>query len=162
VWQYKGTRPANYPKKRIEGISRLLFYSLENGLCNLFKKEIIKNYSEEVDKKVTMNFSRAITQVFTATKAVGKTRAMEIYFNITLPFFTVIFEQRGESEYADFLYKVYQLHPPLVSNSITRTMERQLFCDKRNDVRRIVTSLRRHMGLILLYYENKGIEEDKG
>jgi len=54
VWQYKGTRPTNYPEKRIEGISRLLFYSLENGLCSLFEKKIIKSYSEKVDKKILL------------------------------------------------------------------------------------------------------------
>jgi len=158
VWQYKGTRPANYPEKRIEGISRLMFYSLEDGLYSLFEKKIMENYSQKVDKKIAMNFSRAIMQIFTATRAVGKTRAMEICFNIILPFFIVIFEQRGESKYADFLYKSYDLHPPLASNSITRTMGAQVFRDEKNDARRIVTSVRRYMGLILLYYKDKGIE----
>lgn len=161
VWQYKGTRPANYPEKRIEGISRLLFYSLEDGLCSLFEKKIMENYSEKVHKKTAMSFSRATTQIFTTTKAVGETRAMEICFNIILPFFVVIFEQRGESKYADFLYKAYDLHPSLASNSITRTMRAQVFCDKKNDARKIVNSVRRYMGLILLYYKNEGIEEDK-
>jgi len=158
VWQYRGTRPANYPKIRIEGISRLLFYSLEDGLCSLFEKKIIENYSGKVDKKIAMNFSRDITEVFAATRAVGKTRATEICFNIILPFFAVIFEERGESKYADFLYKSYDLHPPLASNSITRTMGAQVFRDEKNDARRIVTSVRRYMGLILLYYKDKGIE----
>ena len=161
VWRYKGTRPANYPERRIEGISRLLLYSLGSGLRSLFEKKIIENCSEKVDKKRAMNFSRAIAQIFTTTKAVGKARAVEICFNIILPFFAVIFEQRGESKYADFLYKAYDLHPTLASNSITRTMEKQLFCNKKNDPGRIATSARRYMGLILLYYKNKGIEEDK-
>jgi len=78
-----------------------------------------------------------------------------------LPFFAVIFRQRGQSEYVDFLYKVYDQHPPLTNNSITRTVETQLFCDKRDNPRRIVTSVKRYMGLILLYYKNRGIEEDK-
>jgi len=162
VWRYRGTRPANYPERRIEDVSRLLFYSLEDGLCSLFEKKIIENYSGKVDKKIAMNFSRDITEVFAATRAVGKTRAMEICFNIILPFFAGIFEQREESKYADFLYKAYELHPPLVSNSITRTMEKQLLCNKKDDARRIVNSVKRYMGLILLYYRNKGIEEDKG
>ncbi len=38
-------------------------------------------------------------------------------------------------------------------------MKRQLFCDKKNNPMRIFTSVRRYMGLILLYY--KGIEEEK-
>jgi len=161
VWKYKGTRPANYPEKRIEGISRLLYCSLKEGLCSLFEKKIIENYSERVDKKIAMKFSEAITEIFTTIKAVGKTRAMEICFNIILPFFAVIFRQRGQSEYVDFLYKVYDLHPPLASNSITRTIETQLFCDKRDNPRRIVTSVRRYMGLIMLYYKNSGIKENE-
>jgi len=39
-------------------------------------------------------------------------------------------------------------------------MEKQLFCNKKDDARRIVNSVRRYMGLILLYYKNKGIEEE--
>lgn len=161
VWQYRGTRPANYPERRIEDVSRLLFYSLGSGLWNLFEKKIMENYSEKVDKKTAMSFSRAIIQIFTATKAVGETRAMEICFNIILPFFAVIFEQRKESKYADFLYKAYDLHPPLANNSITRTVEKQLFSNEKNNPGRIATSARRYMGLILLYYKNKGTEEDK-
>lgn len=161
VWRYRGTRPANYPERRIEDVSRLLFYALEDGLCSLFEKKIVENYSKKVDKKRAMGFSRAIIQIFTGTKAVGKMRAVEICFNIILPFFAVIFEERGESEYADYLYGVYDLHPPLASNSIARTMGAQVFRDKKNEARRIVTSARRYMGLILLYYKNKGIKEDK-
>ena len=162
IWQYRDTRPANYPERRIEDVSRLLFYSLEDGLCSLFEKKIIENYLEKVDKKIAMNFSRAITKIFTTAKAVGKTRAMEICFNIILPFFAVIFEQQGNGEYANFLYEVYDLHPPLASNSITRTMEKQLFCNKKNDPGKIAISARRYMGLIMSYYKAKGIEEDKG
>ena len=52
------------------------------------------------------------------------------------------------------------LHPSLTSNSITRIVGAQVFCDKKNDARGIIISIRRYMGLILLYYENKGIEEE--
>ena len=158
VWRYRGTRPANYPERRIEDVSRLLFYALEDGLCSLFERKIVENYSEEVDKKRAMSFSRAIIQIFTGTKAVGKTRAMEICFNIILPLFVVVFKQRGESRYANFLYKAYNLHPPLASNSITRIVGAQVFRDEKNDARRIVNSVKRCMGLILLYYKTKGIE----
>jgi len=161
VWKYKGTRPANYPEKRIEGISRLLYCSLKEGLCSLFEKKIIENYSERVDKRIAMKFSEAIAEVFTTIKAVGKTRTMEICFNIILPFFAVIFRQRGQSKYVDFLYKVYDLHPSLTSNSITRTMETQLFEDKKNNAKRIITSVKRYMGLIMLYYKNSGIKENE-
>jgi len=41
-----------------------------------------------------------------------------------------------------------------------RTMGVQVFRDKNNDARIVVTSARRYMGLILLYYKNKGIEEE--
>jgi hypothetical protein len=56
-------------------------------------------------------------------------------------------------------WRIYNLYPPLARNSITRTMEKQLFCDKKDDARRIVNSVRRYMGLIMLYYKNKEIEE---
>jgi len=39
-------------------------------------------------------------------------------------------------------------------------MEKQLFCNEKDNSRRIINSARRYMGLILLYYKNKGIEEE--
>jgi len=39
-------------------------------------------------------------------------------------------------------------------------IRRQLFCDKKDNPTRILSSIRRYMGLILLYYKNKGIKED--
>ncbi len=35
VWEYKGIRPANFPEKRIKGITDLLKKSIEKGLVNL-------------------------------------------------------------------------------------------------------------------------------
>lgn len=41
-------------------------------------------------------------------------------------------------------------------------MERQLFCNKKDNSRGVVISVRRYMEPIVLYYKNNGIEEDKG
>jgi hypothetical protein len=36
VWNYKGIRPANYPEKRIKGISNLLSETVEKGIVDFF------------------------------------------------------------------------------------------------------------------------------
>ena len=46
VWEYKGIRPANFPEKRIKGITELLEKSIEKGLVNFFLEKVkteIKN-----------------------------------------------------------------------------------------------------------------------
>lgn len=154
VWQYARTRPANYPEKRIKGASRLLSYFLEHGgICNLFEKVIKSNYIEYPDKQHTMKLSQAIISIFVKTKSVGKMRALEICFNIILPFFIAFFKNIGDIKYADFLHKVFEIHPPLSDNSITKKVKNQLFGEDLIKAKNIITSVKRYFGLVQFNYE---------
>ena len=78
VWEYKGIRPANFPEKRIKGITELLEKSIEKGLVNFFLEKVkteIKNKNSKSALKNIMNF-----------KGIGKQRKEEMFFNIIMPF----------------------------------------------------------------------------
>ena len=47
VWEYKGIRPANFPEKRIIGITDLLVKSINNGLVNFFIAKIKSEMNNE-------------------------------------------------------------------------------------------------------------------
>jgi hypothetical protein len=92
-------------------------------------------------------------------KGVGQSRGLEIFFNILLPFYEVIFEKDGKAEVVRFLEDLYAQHPPLLDNSITKLMRKKLFKDKQGSD--IVNSVKRYMGLIQLYNEStKGGKDD--
>jgi hypothetical protein len=153
VWHLRGTRPANYPENRIKGISRFLSHSCESGFYKLVEAKIVENYSEAVDRRLAAKLCKEVTKIFTEgeTKSVGKIRAMEIFFNIILPFFMVLFEEREKKEMSDFLYWIYIEHPTLSENSVTKTIKEHIFGDTKEEASRVINSVRRYMALIYLY-----------
>jgi len=155
VWKYAKTRPANYPDKRIKGISKLLTYSLEfNGLCGLFQKITMDNYTGNPEKHQAIKFSNSIVEIFRKTKSLGAMRALEVCFNIILPFFIVLFREKGMNDYSSFLNKIFDVHPPLRDNSVTKKIANQLFANDLDKAKRIITSVKRYFGLIQIYYQD--------
>jgi len=153
VWRLRGTRPANFPERRIKGIAPLLSESCENGLCKLIEAKIVDNYVPTINGRSAVSFCKELTKIFTTgeRKTVGQTRALEILFNIILPFFMAYFEGERKREYGEFLQGIYDQHPALVENSITRAMKSQLFGEDKEKARQVVNSVRRYMGLIHLH-----------
>jgi len=155
VWKYQSVRPPNFPERRIKSISGFFSESCENGIYEFFKQKIQANFTPSVDDK---NASQIVNQIV-SFKGVGQSRGLEIFFNILLPFYEVIFEKDGQTELLGFLDDLYAHHPPLLDNSITKAMRKKLFRDKKGSD--IVTSVRQYMGLIQLYNERTmGGEDD--
>jgi len=155
LWKYQGVRPSNFPERRIKSISSFFSESCEGGIYEFFRKRIQENLTLSVNKK---NASQIVNRII-SFKSIGKARGLEIFFNILLPFYEVIFENDGQVEIVRFLEALYNNHPPLADNSITKVMRKKLFKSKSGSD--IVTSVKRYMGLIQLYNEGfKGEEND--
>lgn len=155
VWKYQGVRPPNFPERRIKSISGFFSESCENGIFEFFKQKILENYASSVNEK---NASQIVNKII-SFKGVGQARGLEIFFNILLPFYEVIFEKDGQNEIVRFLDDLYAQHPPLPDNSITKAVRKKLFRGKKGSD--IVTSVKRYMGLIQYYNETiKGSEDD--
>jgi hypothetical protein len=155
VWKYQSVRPPNFPERRIKSISGFFSESCEKGIFEFFKQKIQENFTSFVNEK---NAPKIVNKI-ALFKGVGQSRGLEIFFNILLPFYEVIFEKDGQVEIVKFLDDLYAHHSPLLDNSITKAMRRKLFKDKSGAD--IVTSVKRYMGLIQYYNEStKGGEDD--
>lgn len=123
VWSYRGTRPANFPEKRIRQFALFLEESCRaGGIEGIFRKRIIENYATQLNKNQAIKTAQAIGSI----NGIGKQRALEILFNIILPFFLVLFEEEGKRQYLDFIERLYEVHPALEDNSRTKAMKAKL------------------------------------
>jgi len=154
VWKYQGVRPPNFPEIRIKNISGFFSESCKNGIYEFFKQRIQENYISFVSEK---NASQIVNKIV-SFKGIGQSRGLEIFFNILLPFYQVIFEKDDQAEIVRFLDGLYAHHPPLLDNSVTKAMRKKIFKDKQGVD--IVNSVRRYMGLIQLYNESTKSGED--
>ena len=131
VWEYKGIRPANFPEKRIKGITDLLEKSIKPGLVNFFLKKIesqIENKNSKSALKRIMNF-----------KGIGNQRKEEMFFNIIVPFFMVFLEDKNIQQFLTFMFENY---PPFTDNRLTKA-----FKTKHPDLK--ITTVKKYMGIIL-------------
>lgn len=146
VWRYKGTRPQNFPEVRIKKIAGFLFDTSKDGIYNFFENRISESALKDVDIQKAIKITSFISQM----KGIGKSRRLEIFFNIILPFYLVIFEKEGKRDLVNFLYNLYSFHPALEDNSVTKSMKKELFAQDKK-AKEVVNSARRYMGLIQFY-----------
>ncbi|MGB9794958.1 DUF2851 family protein [Caldisericum exile] len=112
VWNYKAIRPANFPEKRIKGISMLLSETIEEGIVHFFLERIKMELNNKEPKdavKRIMNFD-----------GIGVQRKMEMFFNIIMPFFMVYSD--GD-EIRNFLNFIFEEHPPLNENKLIKSFK---------------------------------------
>lgn len=129
VWTYKGTRPQNFPEKRIQGISHILSISINKGLVNLFLERIhsqVGNNNPKDALKKIMDF-----------EGIGISRKEEMFFNIIFPFILVY---NTDNSLNHFLHFLFENHPPLTENSITKKFKSE---DKIK-----VKNVKEYMGLL--------------
>lgn len=130
VWFYKGTRPANFPQKRIKGISQLLAKSIDEGLVAFFTKNIqsqIGNKNLKLALRNIMNFA-----------GIGIQRKEEMFFNIIMPFMTVFSK---DENIAVFLKDIFENYPPLRDNLLIKAFKTKYRNVKLKTVREYMGAL---------------------
>lgn len=131
VWEYKGIRPANYPEKRIKGISSFLSKTTKEGIVNFFlshiKEEIYNENPKNTVKKI-MSF-----------EGVGIQRKTEMFFNIIMPFLMVYCQDDHVKTFLTFLF---ENHPPLCENKLVKS-----FRSNHPDIK--IGNVKTYMGAIL-------------
>lgn len=129
-WEYREIRPANFPEKRIKGISNLLAISIDCGIVNFFYERIksqIENKNLKYALKNVMDF-----------EGIGWQRKEEMFFNILLPFFMVYVDNIKSKNFLKFLF---ENHPPLKENTLIKNFLKK-FPDKT------INTAREYMGAI--------------
>ncbi len=146
-WVFKGTRPTNFPQKRISDISLLLTESIDSGIFSFFNNKIEENFVENVDASI----STKIVKKIMFFKNVGITRKKEMFFNIILPYFLVIYE--NDAKRKTFLYDIFLFHSSLNENSTIKKFKRKIN-EKFPETDFETKTIREYFG-ILKYMQNK-------
>jgi len=152
VWNLRGVRPANQPQNRIKQISHLLSETVvKDGIFNFFKSRIEKNYFDGWGKdfKLNQKIANKIVKKIMSFSGIGEQRKADMFFNIILPFFLVIYENEQNEKLKEFLENLYEYHKPLSPNSVIKSMMRRFKIKN-------ISSVREYMGLIQLYHEIMG------
>lgn len=141
LWRRRGVRPSNYPERRIRAAARL-FSRARSGLCRLFRSRLLEFASDPPEC-----IARRICSDLACWSGIGRARALEVTFNVLVPFFMATAGAEGAYELAGLLHRVYAASPPPPDNLATRTLKRLIFGDSpRADA--CVCTARRHMGLV--------------
>ncbi len=112
VWNYKGIRPANYPEKRIKGISNLLSKTVEKGIVDFF----LDRTKTELNNK---NPKDAVTKIM-KFEGIGLQRKTEMFFNIIMPFLMVYSDN---DKIKIFLNFIFENHPSLSENKFIKSFK---------------------------------------
>ena len=145
-WRFAGTRPPNYPTRRIAAISQLigncqeslmmvyLPIILQSGEAD--RKDLVKIRRELVEKLTPVpsgywadhcNFGKRMSQI--GATLIGKNRALDIIVNILMPIAVVWAEESQSTALQVAVERLYSSCPKLQDNRITKQIQSQIFTD---------------------------------
>lgn len=177
-WTYAGTRPANFPERRIAAMTNILAESPSYGifrhiLC-VFQKLIS---AEEQDIKICEENAVAIKTIADGIqslfldihdpfwsyhytiggkrlkkpqKLLGKERTSHIFINVIIPVLLVYARRHSDIKLEKILHLVYRNYKSLPSTSVTKFMEHRVLGQSKRSSN-IVNSARRQQGLYQIF-----------
>ncbi len=167
VWRFAKTRPVNYPARRIAAMS-MLISSCTDSLMADFVSQI--EAAATADQKGLQRIRRELIRLLMlpasgywfshshfgkgiarqGTALIGRDRASVIIINILLPLAFVWAEESQSSKLSDAVQKLYDHHPKLEENSITKKLTAQIFTEQQ-PIQQISPSAKKQQGAIYLY-----------
>jgi hypothetical protein len=168
-WQMGGTRPVNYPTRRIAALARLYARHLHGGLFGHLAGAL-HAATPRPRQRLDVALRNALLSVFTGIKhpywshhytfggrrlddpkaLVGKQRATAILVDVLLPLLLAHAEDTEDSELLRRIHLLWCGLPRRTGNSVIRKMQQAMFPDKER-AREVVNSTRRQQGLHQLY-----------
>jgi hypothetical protein len=168
-WRFKGTRPINYPQRRLAGISYFLSQYLHQGIFN----KVINNYSGNKNSSLLNSFNTDSKDEYWTrhstfggkkfkkeTPLVGKGTLRTIEINVIFPLLSLYAESTGNKQLEEIINKKLRSYPKLPDNHITRSMKYRLFADKTKMMGKFVRTAFDQQSLIQLFKDfcAKGME----
>jgi hypothetical protein len=171
MWTFAGTRPANYPTRRIAGMSRLLERAAGPGgllptITTALRrapakpsrriarspaaKAIIALLTDLRDEYWTWRSTFGGRRTRSATKLIGKSRAVVMFVDAIVPIVLGLARGDGDRDLENRLHRAYTTLPRLPDNSVQRFMASRIFGGEK-EAREIVNSARRQQGLMQLF-----------
>jgi len=133
-WRLFRVRPSNHPVRRIIGAALMLDGCIERGLLSASIEDL------------TLGGQKALTARYSHPPYVGRSRALDIVVNVSLPLLHAYAGHIDDQALADTALDAYAGVPKMQDNEITREMRR--LCNIDSDVK---LTARRQQGLIHLY-----------
>jgi hypothetical protein len=168
-WHFGGTRPLNYPTRRIAAVSRIY---ARWGAAGLFPAlvERIESVPADAGRREARAAFRDLRSVFTevedafwarrfrlkgralarAARLVGEARAAAIVVNVVVPLLLMHARTTDDEALERKVHAVYSWMPSPGPNAVTRRMAGLLF-ESEADARRDVCTARLQQGLHQLY-----------
>ncbi len=155
-WQWAKVRPANYPTRRVAGAAALLARfagdGLLDGLRRAVERDDIRNalVVRQPDSYWATHGDFGVGLGEAEQDLIGESRAAELAVNIVLPFFHAYASLRDDAPLAARTKQLYDAHPRLADNEVTRRMVNELLGPRKRE-RGLLALARRQQGLMHLY-----------
>lgn len=172
-WDFSGTRPVNFPQRRIAGVAHFIHRYHDDGMLNSVRQALPQAIVQKdgfLVRKDIGQIMKAVDSIFAdlndpywglrckfggkETKApmrlIGRERVEIILINVLLPALLEIARKDSDERLESFLHQLYDQMPPLPESSVTRFMvDRVLGGSER--AKRLITNARRQQGLYQLF-----------
>jgi hypothetical protein len=168
-WQFAGTRPVNYPPRRIAALAVLCAAHLHTGLFNHFLR-LVSTARPQGRQRADVAVRNALAGTFlhlehpywswrygfggkklNRPKAlVGQERAMSIVVDVLLPMLLAHAQAESDTALMRSLHALWRGLARRQENAVTRRMEQTMF-ESKAEAARAVNSARRQQGLHQLY-----------
>lgn len=167
-WNFSGIRPANYPFRRLAGMSYFLSQNLDKNLiAKIFpaisvwsedspdkkKKGYILNlFLEPKDSFWSFRYSPCGKKLSSPKRLIGRERISDMVINVFLPVLLSFAKQHKSHSMEKILYQVYNHFPRLSSNRITKFME-EFILGLINNKKNILNRAKRQQALHQIYID---------
>jgi hypothetical protein len=159
-WNLKGTRPANYPTRRITGMSRFLALCLQDGLLNTLLgcyenpnplSRLQAYFNPESDDYWLRHATFGGKALKKPMALVGAGTIQTIEVNVIIPILILYARETDNKRLAESLVQRLKNYPPLPENYITKFMQYRLFADKEKASHAFSRTAFRQQALIQIY-----------
>ncbi len=168
-WQFGGTRPVNYPTRRIAALAALYADQLHKGLFSHFlrsvgsaeaepgrrfdvclREDLLETFQQLDHPYWSHRYTFGGKKLQKPRALVGRERATTIVVNVLLPMLLAHARLEEETGLAERLHALWSGMPRRPQNTVTRRMSQVMF-GSIEDAREVVDAARRQQGLHQIY-----------
>ena len=165
-WNFSGVRPANYPFRRLAGMSHFLSQNVDiNLIAKIYpaiskwsgdsneknkKDHILNLFQEQENSFWSFRYSPNGKKLSSPKHLIGKERIWDMIINVFLPVLLSFAKQCNSFSMERVLYQVYNHFPQLAPNRITRFMEEFVLGAVKNK-KKLLNRAKRQQALHQIY-----------
>ncbi len=168
-WSFDGTRPPNFPTRRIAALARFAAAHVEDGIARAIRRAVSGFNASASARELSRRRARfldlflSLSDAFWSVRSTfaskpsgrpsrlcGTNRAHTIVINALLPALLYQARRDGDRAFEEALHRLYATYPKLPSTSVTRCTSLRLFGRPEKEVK-LLRGARRQQGLYQLH-----------